>query len=311
MLERNKLYLGDCLEVMKELDAGVVDLILCDLPYGTVKGIGSNGTEHGMVGKTEWDEIIPTGHLFSEYNRILRMNGAVVLFSQEPFTTHLIINAHKNMPFSYRMVWIKDHFANSLIAKKAPVSYYEDVLVFFKKYDTLAQHPLRKYAATVLDCCGGNLKDINNKLGHRKAEHFFYIESTQFGLCTEIVYKQICDIYKIDCQEWFKPYDELVEVDRRFSRRFNLPNGKKYKSNVLQYRKDYSGYHPTQKPVALVEDLIKTYSDEGDTVLDNCLGSGTTAIAALNTGRYFIGIEKDEHYYNIAQQRIQSAGGQQ
>jgi len=297
--------LGDCLEKMKEIPDGSVDLVLTDPPYGTMKGAGLDGWHDG---KTDWDSTIETSAMLGQCNRILRTNGALILFSQEPYTSHLITNAHGNIPFSYRMVWLKDHFANSLIAKKAPVNYTEDVCVFFKKYDTLAQHPLRDYAMRVLAHCGGSLKAINAALGHRRAEHFFYIESTQFGLCTESTYRELCDLYGIQGQEWFKPYTELKEIDRRFSRRFsrrfNLPEGQKFKPNVLRYKKDYDGFHPTQKPVALLADLIETYSNEGDTVLDFTMGSGSTGVACVKTKRDFIGIELDEGYFKIAEQRI-------
>jgi len=274
-----RLMLGDCLEKMKDIPDGSVDMVLTDPPYGAMKGAGLDGWHDG---KTDWDSTIETSAMLGQCNRILRTNGALILFSQEPYTSHLITNAHGNIPFSYRMVWLKDHFANSLIAKKAPVNYTEDVCVFFKKYDTLAQHPLRDYAMRVLAHCGGSLKAVNAALGHRRAEHFFYIESTQFGLCTEKTYRELCALYGIHGQEWFKPYAELKEIDRRFSRRFsrrfNLPEGQKFKPNVLRYKKDYDGFHPTQKPVALLADLIETYRNEGDTVLDFTMGSGSTGV---------------------------------
>lgn len=302
-----KLMLGDCLERMKEIPDGSVDLVLTDPPYGTVKGIGSDGVSHGMVGKTEWDDAISPSDFLPEINRILRMNGAMVLFSQEPYTSRLITEMHGNLPFSYRMTWLKDHFANALIAKTAPVSYTEDVCVFFKKYDTMAQHPLRDYSLQVLRHCGGSLKAVNDRLGHRRAEHFFYVNSTQYGLCTEETYHQLCEVYRIEEMPWFKTYAELADENCRFNRRFNLPEGQKYKSNVLQYKKDYDGYHPTQKPVALMEDLIRTYTNEGETVLDFTMGSGTTGVACVNTGRNFVGIERDEGYFDIAEKRISDA----
>lgn len=297
-----ELHLGDCLEVMKSITSGSVDLVLCDPPYGTMKGI--DGVNHGLSGKTEWDNAISPQAIFEECNRILRTNGALILFSQEPYTSRLITEAHGNLPFSYRLIWLKDHFANSLLAKKAPVSYFEDLVVFFKKYDTLAQHPLRDYARKIMEHIGKNMKQINVDLGHRRAEHFFYVESTQFGLCTENTYNQIIDHYGLGSCDWLKPYSDLLEIDRRFARRFNLADGAKYKSNVLQYKKDYTGMHPTQKPVALLADIIATYSNPGETVLDFTMGSGSTGVACMNTGRRFIGIELDAGYFQIAQNRI-------
>ena len=124
---------GDCLELMKTIPDGSVDLVLTDPPYGTVLNIGnSESINHGMKNKTSWDDTIDFDFMWNEINRILRKNGKCVLFSQEPFTSDLIKSTHNNVPFSYRCVWIKDHFANSLIAKKAPVNYFEDICVFLK-----------------------------------------------------------------------------------------------------------------------------------------------------------------------------------
>lgn len=299
-----KLMQGDCLERMKEIPDGSVDMILTDPPYGSVKGIGDGGVSHGMKGKTYWDETIPHKEMLAECNRILRTNGALVLFSQDPYTGKLMTERHGNLPFSYRLTWLKDHFANSLIAKKAPVNYTEDICVFFKKYDTMNQHPLREYARKLMADNNTNLKKINSDLGHRRFEHFAYTDSTQFGLCTEKTYRQFIEFYRVID---FMPYSEMVEIDKRFARRFNLPEGQKFKPNILQYKKDYTGLHPTQKPVALLEDLIKTYTNEGETVLDFTMGSGTTGVAAKNLNRDFIGIELDENYFQIAKDRINAS----
>ena len=296
-----KLMQGDCLERMKEIESGSVDMILTDPPYGTVKGAALDGWGGG---KTDWDEKINLKPMLDECNRILRTNGALILFSQEPYTSELITSAHGNLPFSYRMTWLKDHFANSLIAKKAPVNYTEDVCAFFKKYDTLNQHPLREYSRKLMTENSTNLKKINSDLGHRRFEHFAYTDSTQFGLCTEKTYNEFLEFYNVG---EFMPYQEIKGIDRRFARRFNLQEGKKFKSNVLQYKKDYTGLHPTQKPVLLLEDLIKTYTNEGETVLDFTMGSGSTGVAAKNLNRNFIGIELDEGYFQIAKKRIEEA----
>lgn len=302
------LMQGDCLEQMKEIPSGSVDMILTDPPYGTVRNAGLDGWENK---KTDWDVCIDHDRMLEECNRILRTNGALVLFCQDPYTAKLMTETHGNLPFSYRMTWLKDHFANSLIAKKAPVNYTEDICVFFKKYDTLAQHPLRNCVKSIVDHIGKTKKTIFSEMGHQGVCHFFRYETDQFGLCTEKTYNELIDMYGIDKLEDFKPYSELVEIDstfkRTFKRTFNLPEGKKYKSNVLSYKKDYSGFHPTQKPVALLEDLIKTYTNEGNTVLDFTCGSGSTGVAAKNLNRKFIGIELDENYFNIAKERIDKA----
>jgi len=296
-----KLIYGDCLEKMKDIPAGSVDMICCDPPYGTVKGCGLDGWGGN---KTDWDKTIPHEKMLIECDKVLRTNGALLLFGQDPYTGKLMTDTHSNLPFSYRLTWIKNHFANSLIAKKAPVNYTEDICVFFKKYDTLKQHPLRKYAKKIMDYCNKTLDQINNNLGHRKAEHFFYIDSTQFGLCTDKTYSEIIEKYNLAAMPGFKVFDEMKQIDRRFSRRFNLPEGTKYKSNILEYKKDYTGLHPTQKPVLLIENLLETYTNTGETVLDFTMGSGTTGVAAKNLNRKFIGIENNKKYFNIAKERI-------
>ena len=136
--------------------------------------------------------------MFNKCEKLLREGGVCILFSQEPYTCDLIKNQHNNLPFSYRNVWLKDHFANSLIAKKAPVNYYEDVNIFFRKYDIYNENTLRSYFLEVMSYIGLNLKQINKKLGHRKAEHSFYIESTQFKLCTKDVYNELIDVFRIN-----------------------------------------------------------------------------------------------------------------
>lgn len=302
---KTNLIHGDCLLESDKIESGSVDLILTDLPYGTVINIGNNDSiKHGMKDKTSWDLVIEPTKIYEIANRILRKNGKMVLFSQEPYTTRLINEANSNIPFSYRMVWEKDHFANSLIAKKAPVSYYEDVLIFSKNYDIESIHPLRPYFKTIMDYIGLNLKQINEKLGHRRAEHTFYINSTQYGLCTEKTYTELIQVFKLDKMKNFKTYSELRIIDEKYDSTFNLWEGNKFKSNILKYKKDYSGFHPTQKPVLLLEDLIKTFSNENDLVVDLTMGSGSTAIACLNTNRNFTGIELDNTYFEVAENRI-------
>ena len=298
------LQQGDCLELMKDIPDGSVDMVLADLPYGTMK----NAKLDGWVNQTtEWDEVIDTGRLFSEYERVLRMNGVAVLFSQEPYTSHLRTFKSENLIFLYPMIWKKDHFANALIAKKAPVSYFEDINVFSKKYDKQNLHPLRGYFKKIFEFADVDLSKINSVLGNRRAEHCFYTESSQFGLCTEKTYQELISKFEINKMNGFKDFSELEKIDKRFKRTYNLQNGKKYNSNVLEFKKDYEGLHPTQKPVALFEYLIKTYTNEGDTVLDNVMGSGTTGVACVNTGRNFIGMELEEKYFDIAKERIEKS----
>lgn len=311
-----KLINGDCLEAMKDIESGSIDMILTDPPYGTVKELNYGSWKNS---DKAWDTVIEQGAMLRECNRVLRTNGALLLFCQEPYTSKLITEARGNLPFSYRLTWLKDHFANALGAKKAPVNYIEDICVFFKKHtkhDFKGLHPLRQYAELVYNYICVGLKQINTKLGHRRAEHFFYINSTQFKLCTEAVYNELVDTYGIDNMQGFRSYKDIKLDDEAYRtdlikrmihatpKIFNLLGGAKYKSNVLSYKKDYTGHHPTQKPVLLLEDLIKTYTNESDTVLDFTMGSGSTGVACVNTNREFIGIELDKGYFNIAKERI-------
>jgi site-specific DNA-methyltransferase (adenine-specific) len=301
---------GDCLELMASLPYGCVDLVLCDPPYGTVQGIASgDGVAHGMSGRTEWDEAIDPRAFFSECNRLARPNGAIVLFSQEPYTSKLITSAHGSIPFAYRMVWIKDHFANALVAKKAPVSYAEDVCVFVKAFDSFIGHPLKSWFDSELSIAKMTRKDAVMRWGS-SASHYF-TDGRQFMIPSADRLTQM----QADTGRFQRSYGEMKAVSdkfrkdtrERFPKVFNLPVGQKYKSNVLQYRKDYDGYHPTQKPIALLADLIETYTHSGNTVLDFTMGSGSTGVACANTGRRFIGIERDDKYFAIAQDRIARA----
>lgn len=306
MLEINKIYNEDCLKGMKNIESGSIDMVLCDLPYGTVKNMGIDGWKNKGE-NCSWDDQLDIKELFMQYERVLRENGMIVLFSQEPYTSTLRTYKAINVEFAYSMIWKKDHFANGLIAKKAPVSYFEDLNVFYKKYDIQNLNPLRKYFGNMMKWLNFNsCKDVNKALQHRRAEHTFYIDSTQFKLCTKATYDELINKLHINNWEYFKNYDELLSINAKYQRVFNLPNDKKIKSNVLEYKKDHQGLHPTQKPIALLEDLIKTYTNEGDIVLDNCIGSGSTAIACINTKRNYIGFELDKTYYEIAKNRINS-----
>lgn len=257
-----------------------------------------------MKWKTDWDDAIDPKSMFSKCEKLLRKNGVCILFSQEPYTSQMITQTHWNMPFNYRMIWKKDHFANALVAKKAPVSYFEDICVFTKDYDTDFLHPLRPYSKKILDYIWKWLREINKELWHRRLEHFFYHDTLQFWLCTEKSYIELIEKYNIDCMDWFFEFSYLEEIEKRFEKRFNLQEWKKYKSNILEYKKDYSWLHPTQKPVALIEDLVCTYTNPWDLVLDFTAWSFTTAVACENTWRKWVCIEKDENYFEIWCERL-------
>lgn len=318
-----KLFNGDCLEIMKEFPCGSVDLILTDPPYGTIKNLKIDGYKNKT---TEWDTAINPIDIFKEASRILRQNGKCILFSQEPYTSKLITEAISLMPFCYRAVWVKNVHANYLGCKSSMVNLFEDICIFQKIYDDYNTNELRDYFQKILEFIGvKSCNDINKKLGHRRAEHSSYVTpikkhiknkigqkadhcfrtgSTQFSLCTEKTYQELIKVYKINKMDGFIDYAGLKKINKKYESVFNLWQGGKSKSNVLEYSKDTEGFHPTQKPILLLEDLIKTFSNEGDTVLDFCAGSMSTAIACINTNRDFIGIELDENYFNVGKQRI-------
>ena len=301
-----QLLQGDCLFESDKIQSGSVDLILTDLPYGNMHNAPTGWDSENL----QWDITIEPKKVYEIANRILRKNGKMVLFSQEPYTTKLISEAMPNVPFSYRMIWEKDNFANALGCNKAPVSYYEDILVFSKN-STDDNDETREYLRSEKFLSGLTNKDFNNlfsdytnKKGNKDRsvlEHYW--GKAQHGFPTEDIYKNV-----LQPTGFFKkPYEELKAMNKRYEPTFNLWEGKKYKSNILKYKKDYDGYHPTQKPVLLLEDLIKTFSNEGNLVVDLTCGSGSTGVACVNTNRNFIGIEKDENYFEIAKERIAEA----
>lgn len=312
-MEINKIYNMDCLEGMAQIPAGSVDLILCDPPFGTVKGLGSSTELRAFGEKCEWDTIIPTDKLFEQYERVLRRNGTVVLFSQEPYTTHLRSFQPKNLEFSYPMIYKKNFAGNFLKAKKAPLGYFEDINVWRKKV-TLASpdHPLRSYFRAMLEYIGVNKTAITTQLGSR-AQHCFNFDGNQFSIPTETTYNDIVIFYDVTDWDEFKTWEEVEFIDRKFKESykdpdeviFNLPEGRAYLSNVLEYAKEPNGFHPTQKPVALMQRLVLTYTHRGGLVLDSCMGSGSTAVACIREGRNFIGFELDGEYYEKACKRLE------
>ena len=300
-VSRSTLLFGDCLIESDKIESGSVDLILTDLPYGNMRNAGLDGWKNN---KTDWDFAIDPKQIYEIANRILRKNGKMVLFSQEPYTSKMINEAIANIPLNYRMIWKKDHFANALNAKKAPVSYFEDIIVFSKNHEFEGLHPLRPYFKKVFEYIGHTKKTILEQVGQR-ADHVFRFNSSQFDLCTIETYETLIYFYCIDKMEGFKTYEELKVINATFNATFNLWEGGKFKSNILEYKKDYEGLHPTQKPLLLLEDLIKTFSNENDLVVDLTMGSCSTGIACLNTKRNFIGIELDENYFNISKKRVE------
>jgi len=236
------LIQGDCLEKMKDIPDKSIDMILCDLPYGTTA--------------CKWDTIIPFEPLWEQYKRIIKDNRAIVLTASQPFTSALVMSNIKM--FKYEWIWEKSIGANPLLCKKQPMKYHENILVFANG-KTIYNPQMTK----------GKMRDKRPKMfGNKKDENWG-------GAMREIKgIENINDDY--------------------------YPRSYQYFSNADQKNKT----HPTQKPVALFEYLIKTYTNEGDTVLDNCMGSGTSGVACGNLNRNFIGIELDLEYFKIAEKRI-------
>lgn len=243
----NRLYKGDCLEIMKDIPDRSVDMILCDLPYGTTK--------------CKWDMVIPFEPLWEHYERIIKDNGAIVLFATEPFTSKAITSNIKL--FRQKLTWLKTRPTNVFNAKKQFMNWTEDIIVFYKKLP--AFNPQMR--------TDGEFSGI--KVQHTKTNR----ASGVFTKTGEM--------------------EGYIHASN---------NGLFYPKTVLEFSNVNHGtscYHPTQKPVALLEYLIKTYTNEGETVLDNCMGSGSTGVACINTKRKFIGIELDDKYFNLAKNRIE------
>ncbi|CZF83177.1 DNA-methyltransferase [Grimontia marina] len=292
---------GDCLEKMKNLPDGAIDLILTDPPYGTIKG---------MTGiRADWDTPIDFNKMFAECFRVLRPNGVLILFGQEPFTSKLILGAHGSLPFSHRLNWVKEHFATAFNVSKVPANYTEDIVVYYKRCDDFRDHPLKPWFDAELVKSGFTRSQMVKKLGS-SAGHYF-TDGRQFSIPSE----SKLQLLQYETGYFKRSYADLKAVDmdyrnrlrQRWPRVFNLAPGKKFKSNILYYKRDLTGLHPTQKPLALIKDLLFTYSAPNSKVLDFTMGSGTTGVGCVEMGRDFYGIEKDDMFFTTAENRINTA----
>lgn len=244
------LMQGDCLERMKEIPDGSVDMVLADPPYGTTA--------------CKWDSIIPLDPMWEQLKRVIKPNGAIVMTSMQPYTTALI-SSNLSM-YRYSWVWVKNQPAGFAQAKNKPLSQHEDIIVFSEGRTGHINQCKRRmpYFPQGLIPYG---KKVKNSRAHRASA-----------------------------------FEERKNARSSYVQEFtNYPN------SVLEFDCQRAGLHPTQKPVALMEYLIKTYTNEGETVLDFAFGSGSTGVACVNTGRDFIGIELDQGYFDIAKLRIESA----
>lgn len=300
-----ELHNGDCLEVMKRIPDGSVDLVLTDPPYGTMDR--KTHRPEKRLDDITWDFALDEKVILQELCRIVRQNGKIALFSQEPYTSKLILAGVPRIQFIQRLAWKKNVAGNFLCSSQNCMQYIEDICLFRKDCnDYSGNHPLRDYFLDKKDKSGLSNKDFAVILGNGMASHYFTTK-IQFACPTEENYK------KLQTTGFFPlPFEEIKRIDEEYKDRFpSVFNrmGAKSKSNVFEYARDSDGYHPTQKPVALLEDLIQTYSNKDDTVLDFTMGSGSTGVACINTGRNFIGIELDKGYFDIAQKRIEAAKG--
>lgn len=238
MIELNKIYNEDCLEGMKRIPNKSIDMILCDLPYGTTQN--------------KWDSIIPLDNLWKQYERVIKDSGAIVLTAQTPFDK--VLGSSNLKLLKYEWIWEKNRGTGHLNAKKMPMKSHENILVFYKKLPTY--NPIMREGDPYIrkDCSKSSLNKGN--------------------------------------------YGKTNESHTTVS------EGGRYPLSVLNFNSVERTIHPTQKPVELFEYLIKTYTNEGETVLDNCMGSGTTAIACINTQRNFIGFEINKEYHRISNDRI-------
>ena len=233
-----ELWQGDCLELMNNIPDKSVDCIITDLPYGTTQ--------------CKWDTIIPFEPLWKQYNRIIKDNGAIVLFGTEPFSSHLRLSNLKN--YKYDWIWDKVKGTGFLNAKRQPMRNHELISVFYKKQCTY---------------------NLQKTYGHKMKKSY-----RSKDLQTD-VYGEMKNDYTYESTERYPRSIQVFSTDTQ-----------------------NSSLHPTQKPVALIEYLIKTYTNDGELVFDSCMGSGTTGVACINTNRRFIGIELDNNYFEIAKNRI-------
>lgn len=295
-----EIYHGDCFEVMEKLkqDKIILDLILTDPPYGTIK-------RSTYFKNTDWDNKLDTSKLFRASADLLRENGRMILFSQEPYTSELRTKHPADLNFTQSAIWLKRVWGNCLGCNKNLLNIYEDINLFKKKYDNFT-NPVREYSRNILKFIGLTSTEIEKQLGHRKLEHFFCCDTIQFEMCSESAYNELIEKYHIDKMDSFMDYKTTKELFNRDIKKttFNL-NGKNKKTNCFEYPKDVEKYHTAQKPVNLLIDLITTYTNENDLILDFTMGSGSTGVACALTNRRFIGIELNDLFFNIAKQRIE------
>ena len=272
MKSKYQLFQGDCLEKMKDIESESIDLILCDLPYGTTDRHGHEGkdSKNRIFG---WDNIIPLDKLWDSYRRILKPTGCVVLTADQPFTSQLVLS---NLDwFKYEWIWMKRKTVGFLHANYRPMKKTEDVLVFSPLGASAASSKAGK--CMTYNPQGLIPKQVKKKNSASRLGKFLH-NPEHMGKGNKLLHES--------------------EYEQKWT---NYPN------EIIEFGLEKSHVHPTQKPVALMEYLVKTYSNKGETVLDNCMGSGTTGVACGRTDRNFIGIEMDEEFFKISENRIKES----
>lgn len=317
-MNKNVVYNIDYKDLFNKIDDESIDFICIDPPYGKINGMKLSGQKN----KVDWDVPIDWAEMFNIFNEKLKKGGTIAVFGQQPTYSQMILSNIKN--FKYEIIWEKNNAAQGFHSDKMPLIYTENIAIFikpgakrtyinpnFKTEINKEEYFCRWYSQKLLNQIGKTRREIHSDLGHRKLEFFFHYVGSQFGIPTEISYNQLIEFYKINKYDFFIEYSQLKKIffeEKRLGLNRHKLDSAKYNGtfkNILSVSKDYKPYlHPTQKPVELMEILIRTYSKVGDLVVDCFSGSGSTLIAARNMKRNYIGGELSEEYFNIIKERL-------
>ena len=278
----DKIFNENCLEGMKRIPDASVDMILCDLPYGCLHKDNPNA---------QWDSIIPFEPLWAQYERVIKDDGAIVLFSQGLFTAKLILSNEKL--FRYTLVWDKGRVTGFLNARRMPMRCHEDICVFYKSLPT--------YNPQMEKCLPHQRNHSRGKQEGKQTNRCYGVFGKAEDFISDEKYpRSIIRNYGNDHEG--RVYERVPRVES------TVPDGYSMPKSIISIQKEHESttLHPTQKPVDIMRYLIRTYTNKGDLVLDNCMGSGTTAIAAVREKRHFLGFELEKEYYDIATKRVKT-----
>ncbi|MFV8414323.1 DNA-methyltransferase [Mycoplasma sp. Z707] len=310
----------DYRKLLSKLPDNSIDFICIDPPYGKINGMKLSGQKK----KVDWDLPIDWREMFMEFNRVIKNGGTIACFGQNPTYSEMVLSNLKD--FKYELVWVKNNGAQGFHADKMPLIYTENIAIFIhnedknnkRTYNNIAKeieidknrHFCRWYSQQMFKWIGKTRRKIHEELGHRKLEFWFYFVGEHFGLLSEELYEQLIQRYNINNWDFFINYNELKRIWEKEKKetkgvKLNPQEYNKTFNNVLMVSKENNYLHPTQKPVELMEKLIKMYSNENDVVLDCFMGSGSTGVASLRNNRYFIGCEINKEYYEVAHKRLE------